>query len=153
MSLPPSLPSHGSQERAFRPLSSGSGPSSAGNHAIAQISAAQLLPNFQSLYAQNPGALLGSGQAAGMALGSHTHNPLSSGLNSTSGPLAMGAARYLAGLGMNTVSGHPSSSAVSSTVASFRSTPLPCCIQHGFLLCAHEPLTLLYLCSQCTECL
>ena len=44
--------------------------------------------------------MLGSGQAAGMALGSSTHTGMSSVLNTSSSPLAMGAARYLAGLGM-----------------------------------------------------
>ena len=100
-SLPPSNPCH---DRGFRQLSGGDSPNAAASNALAQISAAQLLPRgIHSLYAQNPGALLGSGQAAGMALGSHTHTSLSSGLNTSSGPSAMGAARYLAGLGMTTV--------------------------------------------------
>lgn len=101
--LPPSNPPH-EREQGFRPLSTGDSPGAAASNALAQISAAQLLPRgIHSLYAQHPGALLGSGQAAGMALSSHTHPKLSSGLNSSSGPTAMGAARYLAGLGMTTV--------------------------------------------------
>ncbi|KAL3156040.1 PSII 6.1 kDa protein [Trebouxia sp. C0010 RCD-2024] len=101
--LPPSNPSH---DRGFRQLSGGDSPTAAASNALAQISAAQLLPRgIHSLYAQNPGALLGSGQAAGMALGSNTHTNLPSGLNASSGPTAMGAARYLAGLGMTTSSG------------------------------------------------
>ena len=106
MALQPSLPSgNPSHERSFRQLSAGNGPGSGASNALAQINASQLLPRgIQSLYAQNPGALLGSGQAAGMALGgAHTHNSLSSGLNSSSGPMASGAARYLTGLGMSTV--------------------------------------------------
>ena len=47
--------------------------------------------------------MLGSGQAAGMALGASMHSGMSSGLNASSGPLAVGAARYLAGLGMGPV--------------------------------------------------
>ena len=83
------------------PLDRGYRAPAASNHSLAQISAAQLLPSFcQSLYASNPGAMLGSGQAAGMALGSsHTHTSLSSGLDSSATNL--GAARYLAGLGLN----------------------------------------------------
>ena len=110
-SLPGSNPSH---DRAFRQLN---GPGA--SNALAQISAAQLLPRgIHSLYSQNPGALLGSGQAAGMALGSHTYNSLPSGLNSSSGPMGVGAARYLAGLGMSTVlSSLCCSSPVNSTVA------------------------------------
>lgn len=106
MALQPSLPSRNpSHERSFRQLSARNGPGSGANNALAQINAAQLLPRgIHSLYAQNPGALLGSGQAAGMALGAaHTHNSLSSGLNSSSGPMAGGAAQYLAGLGMSMV--------------------------------------------------
>lgn len=99
--LPPSNPSH---DRGFRQLPGGDSPNAAASNALAQISASQLLPRgIHSLYAQNPGALLGSGQAAGMALGSNAHTNLSSGLNASSGPTAMGAARYLAGLGMTTV--------------------------------------------------
>lgn len=109
MALQPSLPStNPSHERSFRQLSAGIGPGSGASSALAQISAAQLLPRgIHSLYAQNPGALLGSGQAAGMALGGglggHTHNSLSPGLTNPSGPMAGGASRYLAGLGMNRV--------------------------------------------------
>lgn len=106
MALQPSLPStNASHERSFRQLSAGIGPGSGASSALAQISAAQLLPRgIHSLYAQNPGALLGSGQAAGMALGGgHTHNSLSPGLSNSTGPMAGGAARYLAGLGMSPV--------------------------------------------------
>ena len=105
MALQPSLPSSNpSQERSFRQLSAASGPGSGASNALAQISAAQLLPRgIHSLYAQNLGALLGSGQAAGMALGSHTYNSLPSGFNSSSGAMGVGAARYLAGLGISTV--------------------------------------------------
>ena len=108
MALQPSLPSaNPSHERNFRQLSAGAGtgPGSGTSSALAQIDAAQLLPRgIHSLYAQNPGALLGSGQAAGMALGrGHAHNSLSSGFNSSTGPMTGGAARFLAGLNMNTV--------------------------------------------------
>lgn len=99
LSLQPSLPPSSPQDRGYRAASAGPG-GSGSNNPLAQISAAQLLPNFcQSLYATNPGAMLGSGQAAGMALGSHAHSSMSAGLNSSSSPLAMGA-KYLAGLGM-----------------------------------------------------
>ena len=82
------------------PLDRGYRAPSASNHSLAQISAAQLLPSFcQSLYASNPGAMLGSGQAAGMALGSsQSQNPLSAGLDASNSNL--GAAKYLAGLGL-----------------------------------------------------
>ena len=106
MALQPSLPSaNPSHERGFRQLSAGNHPGAGTSNALAQINAAQLLPRgIHPLYAQNPGALLGSGQVAGMALGgAHTHNSLSSGFNTSSGPMAGGAARYLAGLGMKTV--------------------------------------------------
>ena len=106
MALQPALPSaNPSHERGFRQLSAGNNPGSGTSSALAQINAAQLLPRgIHSLYAQNPGALLGSGQAAGMALGgAHTHNSLSSGFTTSSGPMTGGAARYLAGLNMNTV--------------------------------------------------
>ena len=108
MALQPSLPSaNPSHERNFRQLSAGAGtgPGSGTSSALAQMDAAQLLPRgIHSLYAQNPGALLGSGQAAGMALGrGHAHNSLSSGFNSSTGPMTGGAARFLAGLNMNTV--------------------------------------------------
>ncbi|KAA6419351.1 MAG: nitrogen regulatory P-II [Trebouxia sp. A1-2] len=100
LGLQPSLPPNSPHDRGYRPPAAGPG-GSASNNALAQISAAQLLPNFcQSLYASNPGAMLGSGQAAGMALGSSSHTGMTSGLNTSSSPLAMGAARYLAGLGM-----------------------------------------------------
>lgn len=100
LSMQPSQAPNSPQDRGYRGPSAGPG-GSASNNPLAQISAAQLLPNYcQSLYGTNPGAMLGSGQAAGMALGSHSHTSLSAGLNASSSPLAMGAARYLAGLGM-----------------------------------------------------
>ncbi len=64
--------------------------------------------------------MLGSGQAAGMALGSSTHTGMSSGLNTSSSPLAMGAARYLAGLGMGT--------GVSFLALHFCTSSLLCCM-------------------------
>ncbi len=120
LGLQPSLPPNSPHDRGYRPPSAGPG-GSASNNALAQISAAQLLPNFcQSLYASNPGAMLGSGQAAGMALGSSTHTGMSSGLNTSSSPLAMGAARYLAGLGMG--------SGVSFLALHFCTSSLFCCV-------------------------
>lgn len=67
---------------------------------LSHISTAQLLPNaFPSLYASNPGAMLGSGQAAHQALGSQNHSSLNANLNATSAQTQ----RYLAGLGMGQV--------------------------------------------------
>ena len=67
---------------------------------LSHISTAQLLPNaFPSLYASNPGAMLGSGQAAHQALGSQNHSSLNANLNATSAQTQ----RYLAGSGMGQV--------------------------------------------------
>lgn len=116
--LQPSLPPSSPQDRGYRGPSGGAG-GSGSNGSLAQISAAQLLPSFcQSLYASNPGAMLGSGQAAGMALGASMHSGMSSGLNASSGPLAVGAARYLAGLGMG-----PAVSIAASSYTSYHTMP------------------------------
>lgn len=99
VSLPHSLASSDTHlDRGFRSSSATAGPS----NPLAHISAAQLLPNFQSLYTSNPGAMLGSGQAAHQALGSQTQSSLTANLNAGSTQTQ----RYLAGLGMGQVRSH-----------------------------------------------
>ena len=64
------------------------------------MSAGQLLPNFQCLYAGDLGAMLRSGQAAHQALGSQTHSSLTANLIASSAQ----SQQYLANLGMGQVS-------------------------------------------------
>lgn len=97
VSLPHSLASNDSHRGGgFRPSAGSQAPLNPLSH----ISTAQLLPNFQSLYGGNPGAMLGSGQAAHQALGAQTHSSLTANLNASNAQTQ----RYLANLGMGQVS-------------------------------------------------